>query len=132
MPTNKNAMTRYRILDRLLSDKYHNYTIDDLVDEVNIGLAELDPDTDGVGRRCIEKDLKYLEEGPFVAEIERYSATRYSEEKRRNVSRRCLRTFPMPQFTQRGMTRRLRPATAQIGGPNASPFAKFSVSLQSG
>ena len=24
MPTNKNAMTRYRILDRLLSDKYHN------------------------------------------------------------------------------------------------------------
>ncbi len=91
MPTNKNAMTRYRILDRLLSDKYHNYTIDDLVDEVNIGLAELDPDTDGVGRRCIEKDLKYLEEGPFVAEIERYSATRYSEVKRRNVNRRCLR-----------------------------------------
>ena len=91
MPTNKNAMTRYRIIDRLLSDKYHAYTIDDIVEEVNKSLAELDPDTDGVGRRCIEKDIKYLEEGPFVAEIERYSATGYSEEKQRNVSRRCLR-----------------------------------------
>ena len=29
MPTNKNAMTRYKILDNLLSSRYHNYSIDD-------------------------------------------------------------------------------------------------------
>ena len=27
MPTNKNAMTRYKILDELLSNQYHDYLI---------------------------------------------------------------------------------------------------------
>lgn len=27
MPKNKNAMTRYQILDELLSNRYHNYSI---------------------------------------------------------------------------------------------------------
>ena len=30
MPANKNAMTRYKILDDLLSCRYHNYSLDDL------------------------------------------------------------------------------------------------------
>ena len=29
MPANKNAMTRYKILDDLLSSWYQNYSIDD-------------------------------------------------------------------------------------------------------
>ena len=67
MPANKNAMTRYKILDDLLSCRYHNYSLDDLTEEVNKRLAELYPDTNGVGRRTIEKDLFYLEyEGPFL------------------------------------------------------------------
>ena len=66
MPANKNAMTRYKILDELLSNRYHNYSLDDLTEEVNKRLAEMYPDTDGVGRRTIEKDIEYLEyEGPF-------------------------------------------------------------------
>lgn len=35
MPKNKNGMTRYQILDELLSNRYHNYSIDDLTNEVN-------------------------------------------------------------------------------------------------
>ena len=74
MPVNKNAMTRYKILDELLSNRYHNYSLDDLTDEVNIRLAEMDPASSGVVRRTIEKDIRYLEvEGPFLVEIERYT-----------------------------------------------------------
>ena len=71
MPANKNAMTRYKILDELLSCRYHDYSLDDLTEEVNRRLAELYPDTNGVGRRTIEKDIYYLEyEGPFLVDIE--------------------------------------------------------------
>lgn len=72
MPANKNAMTRYMILDELLSNRYHDYSIVDLTDEVSRRLSEMYSDTKGVVRRTIEKDINYLEyEGPFMAEIER-------------------------------------------------------------
>ena len=51
MPKNKNATTRYKILDELLSNRYHNYTLDDLTEEVNNQLSEINPETDGVGRQ---------------------------------------------------------------------------------
>ena len=72
MPANKNAMTRYMILDELLSNRYHDYSLDDLTNEVSRRLSELYSDTKGIVRRTIEKDINYLEyEGPFMAEIER-------------------------------------------------------------
>ena len=72
MPANKNAMTRYMILDELLSNRYHDYSLDDLTEEVSRRLSELYSDTKGVVRRTIEKDIDYIEnEGPFMAEIER-------------------------------------------------------------
>lgn len=99
MPANKNAMTRYKILDDLLSCRYHNYSLDDLTEEVNKRLAELYPDTNGVGRRTIEKDIFYLEyEGPFLVEIERYSAPGYNSEKQKSYNKRCLR-YTSPSFS---------------------------------
>lgn len=72
MPANKNAMTRYMILDELLSNRYHDYSLDDLTDEVSRRLSEMYSDTKGIVRRTIEKDINYLEyEGLFMAEIER-------------------------------------------------------------
>lgn len=92
MPDNKNAMTRFKILDELLSSRYHNYSLDDLTEEVSKRLAELYPATNGIGRRAIEKDIKYLEyEGPFLAEIERYSVPSYNREKQKSFKKRCLR-----------------------------------------
>ena len=99
MPTNKNAMTRYKILDELLSSRYHNYSLDDLTDEVNRRLSDMYPDTDGVGRRAIEKDIKYLEyEGPFLVDIERYAIASYNPDKHRTYSKRCLR-YAKPSFS---------------------------------
>lgn len=78
MPANKNAMTRYKILDDLLSNRYHNYSLDDLTEEVNLRLSEMYPDPNGVVRRTIEKDIFYLEyEGPFMVDIERYMVDAY-------------------------------------------------------
>lgn len=99
MPANKNAMTRYKILDELLSSRYHNYSLDDLTEEVNRRLAEMYPDTDGVGRRTIEKDIEYLEyEGPFSVDIERYSVASYNTDRQRTYTKRCLR-YSNPSFS---------------------------------
>lgn len=71
MPTNKNALIRYKYLDRLLSDHNHYYDIHDLTNKVNDMLYE-----DGfpeVTQRCIEKDLNTLEYAPFSAPIERFT-----------------------------------------------------------
>lgn len=71
MPTNKNALIRYKYLDRLLSDHHHYYDIHDLTDKVNDMLYD-----DGfpeVTQRCIEKDLNTLEYAPFSAPIVRFS-----------------------------------------------------------
>lgn len=70
MPTNKNALIRYKYLDRLLSDHHHYYDIHDLTEKVNDLLYD-----DGfpeVTQRCIEKDLNTLEYAPFSAPIERF------------------------------------------------------------
>jgi hypothetical protein len=86
MPTNKNALTRYKFLDEMLSDRHHFYDIHDLTEKCNeklisSGLSE-------VTQRCIEKDINYLEYDPFFAEIERF----------RVASKRCLR-YANPSFS---------------------------------
>ena len=71
MPTNKNALIRYKYLDRLLSDHHHYYDIHDLTEKVNDMLHN-----DGfpeVTQRCIEKDLNTLEYAPFSAPIRRFN-----------------------------------------------------------
>lgn len=99
MPANKNAMTRYKILDDLLSNRYHNYSLDDLTEEVNLRLSEMYPDTNGVVRRTIEKDIFYLEyEGPFMVDIERYTVEAYSKEKQKSYAKQCLR-YVNPAFS---------------------------------
>lgn len=40
MPANKNAMTRYKLLDDLLSNRYHDYSIADMTEYVNERFAE--------------------------------------------------------------------------------------------
>ena len=70
MPTNKNALIRYKYLDRLLSDHHHYYDIHDLTEKVNEMLEE--ECFSEVTQRCIEKDLVDLE-GLFSAPIERGS-----------------------------------------------------------
>lgn len=59
MPSNKNAVTRYKFLDDMLSDRHHCYDIHDLTDKCNEKLVDYGfPE---VTQRCIEKDINYLE-----------------------------------------------------------------------
>ena len=86
MPSNKNALTRYMFLDEMLSDRHHYYDINDLTEKCNerlmtAGLPE-------VTRRCIEKDINYLEYDPFFAEFERF----------RKNGKRCIK-YADPSFS---------------------------------
>lgn len=86
MPSNKNAFNRYLILDELLSDRYHNYSIEDLMNILEVRLAK--DGFEGVGRRCVEKDIIYLENAPIFADIERYKS---------ETGKRCVR-YADPTF----------------------------------
>lgn len=68
MPQNKNAITRYIILDQLLQHKY-GHTVKELTRLCNdeLGYKGYEP----VTKRCIEKDLLAMEGEPFYAEIDR-------------------------------------------------------------
>ena len=99
MPANKNAMTRYMILDELLSNRYHDYSLDDLTEEVNRRLSELFFDSNGVVRRTIEKDIDYIEnEGPFMADIERRWVSYVNKETGKTTPKKCLR-YKKPGFS---------------------------------
>lgn len=70
MPTNKNALIRYQILDRCFSDFQHKYTIEDLIDKVNDTLYDLYGTE--VSLRQIREDIKYMRDritydAPIVA-----------------------------------------------------------------
>ncbi len=80
MPLTKEALKRYMILDGLLSDPYHNYTLDDLTDEVSNRMSARNSTPNGVVRRTIEKDLDAIQLEPFYAEIERYSVVKFNKE----------------------------------------------------
>ena len=62
MPTNKNAFSRIQILDGLLSESAdRHYTMSQMVELCNKEL--MDSGKEPVVRRCIEKDLKFIQEG---------------------------------------------------------------------
>lgn len=60
MPVNNNALLRYRVLDRCFKNKHRNYTIDDLLDEVNENL--IDQTGKGVSLRQLRVDIQKMRE----------------------------------------------------------------------
>jgi predicted DNA-binding transcriptional regulator YafY len=97
MPANKNAVTRYYILDKLLANRYHHYSTEDLLQHVNEELAEIKED--GVSRRTIELDLHYLEkESPFLAEIEHYQIDDISPRTQKTI-KKCCHRYKDPNFS---------------------------------
>ena len=91
MPANKNAVTRYYILDQLLANRYHNYSTPDLLELINEQLEEMGCAT--VSKRTLEYDIHYLEyEGPFMVEIDRYQIDVVSKKNpNKTVKKNCLR-----------------------------------------
>lgn len=86
MPVNKNAMIRYRYLDKLLSSKYKRYSIAEITELVNDKLTLDGFET--VSLRCIQKDIKALEEEFFMVDIVRETIN----------GKRCVR-YADPSFS---------------------------------
>ena len=58
MPNNKNALIRYRLLDKCFSDRYHKYCIDELVERVNNALE--DAGILPVSKRQVYADIDFM------------------------------------------------------------------------
>lgn len=99
MPTNKNALERYFIIDELLSDRYHYYSVEDIKEECEKRLRDKYRGY-GISIRQIQKDLKFLsDEGPFCAEIEEhYYDSEYKTKDGRAIQKRGLR-YKKPSFS---------------------------------
>lgn len=72
MATNKHAIIRYQALDKCFSNWGRKYFIDDLIEACNKALYDFTGKNDGVKRRQIFDDIKYMEsEQGFAVELEK-------------------------------------------------------------
>ena len=98
MPTNKNALTRIVLLDKLLADRYHAYSIQDMTDYLEQELPQYGQEG-GVSKRCVEKDIEYLEcNFPIPIEFERYAVDAHSVASDHVYRKRCIR-YADPTFS---------------------------------
>jgi len=99
MGLTKQKLARLKILDKLLSSRYHHYSTEDLAEEVSRIMVELDPTSDGIIQRTIQKDIKYLrEEWPEFVDIEEYKVPVFNKEKQKTVTKHCVR-YANPGFS---------------------------------
>lgn len=98
MPSNKNALTRIVLLDKLLADRHHAYSIQDMTDYLERELPQYGQEG-GVSKRCVEKDIEYLEYNfPILIELERYTIDAHSAATDRVYRKRCIR-YVDPTFS---------------------------------
>lgn len=60
MPVNKNALIRYKTIDRCLRNKYRRWTLDDLVKACSDALYEMEGIMRGVSVRTIQSDIQVM------------------------------------------------------------------------
>jgi hypothetical protein len=61
MSRNKNALIRYKILDKCFRNPGKKYFIEDLIRECEQVLLEIDPQSNGISRRQIFDDIAFME-----------------------------------------------------------------------
>ena len=83
MSSNKNALIRYKTLDKCLKNKYKKYTLEDLMDECSEALFEFEGKESFVSKRTVQLDLQNMrsEKFGYEAPIEVYERRfyRYSD-----------------------------------------------------
>ena len=78
MPVNRNALIRYRTIDKALQNRYKKWTLDDLIDACSDALYEFQGINTGVSRRTIQADLEMMRsnklgyEAPIVVVDKKY------------------------------------------------------------
>jgi predicted DNA-binding transcriptional regulator YafY len=71
MSTNKNALLRYKTLDRCFQNTGRKYSFDDLMNEVNSALIDDDPKSSGINVRQLRADIQFMRsEAGYSAPIE--------------------------------------------------------------
>ena len=60
MPANKNALIRYKTIDRCLRNRYRKWTLDDLVDACCDALYDMEGITKGVCARTVQMDIQVM------------------------------------------------------------------------
>ena len=90
MPTNKNTLARIKVLDELLSDRNHNYSVKDLNRICTEKLREYTDADLSLSLRQTQKDINFIEFGPFEAELERFSAPNLNGDSR-VADKQCVR-----------------------------------------
>ncbi|MEJ0081706.1 MAG: hypothetical protein WDM78_12350 [Puia sp.] len=60
MPINRNALIRYRVIDKCLQNRRRKWTIENLIDACNEALYEYDGLEQGVSMRTIRMDLNAM------------------------------------------------------------------------
>ena len=61
MSINKNALIRYQVLDRCFRNPGRMYFLEDLLEECNKALLDLDPNSEGIQRRQLFNDIRFME-----------------------------------------------------------------------
>ena len=61
MATNKNALIRYKVMDKCFRNPGKRYFIDDLIEECEDVLLEIEPESNGISRRQIFQDIAFME-----------------------------------------------------------------------
>lgn len=79
MSSNKNALIRYKTLDKCLKNKYRKYTLEDLIDECSEALFEFEGKESYVSKRTVQLDLQNMrsEKFGYEAPIEVYDRKYY-------------------------------------------------------
>lgn len=79
MSSNKNALIRYKTLDKCLKNKYKQYTLEDLIDECSEALFEFEGKESFVSKRTVQLDLQNMrsEKFGYEAPIEVYERKYY-------------------------------------------------------
>lgn len=79
MSSNKNALIRYKTLDKCLKNKYKKYTLEDLMDECSEALFEYEGKESFVSKRTVQLDLQNMrsEKFGYEAPIEVYERKYY-------------------------------------------------------
>ena len=77
MPVTRNALIRYHCLDQCFRNPGKDYSIDNLLDACNAAIRELNPNSEGIKKRQLYEDIKFMESSQgWAIPLERYKVGR--------------------------------------------------------
>nr|MBX2840503.1 phytanoyl-CoA dioxygenase [Flammeovirgaceae bacterium] len=80
MPVNRNALIRFKTIDKCLQNHYRKWTLDDLIDACSEALYEYEGIDKGVSKRTVQADIQMMRSdklgynAPIIVEERKYYA----------------------------------------------------------